>query len=283
MAFRTRLAAAFVFVLTITTALAVSAKATLQTPAAPLAVLAGPMVLVTVTTGQDGTRYRYEISKERAEALPQWNQRAAPEPPLSMSAATKAAESWLTSRIPEVKTFDVGSLFFAKVFPSAPTDPCRIPGCWYYRITFDPVVGGRRLNAGGDFTVVVLLDGSVVEPRIDGGPPAQTTARAATGPSASAGPSPVRIGGGIPPPQRIKNVNPVYPVDAQNDRVQGVVIIEATIGVDGKVIAAQVLRSIPRLDAAALDAVRQWEYTPTMLNGAPVPVIMTVTVNFYLQ
>lgn len=283
MAFRTRLAAGFVFVLTMTAALAVSAKATVQTPAALPAVLAGPMVLVTVTTGQDGTRYRYEISRERAEALPQWNQRTAPEPPLSISAATKAAESWLTSRIPEVKTFDVSSLFFAKVFSSVPTDPCRIAGCWYYRIAFDPVVGGRRLNAGGDFTVVVLLDGSVVEPRSDGGP-GQTTARATTAPSASAGSStPVRIGGGIQPPQRIKNVNPVYPADAQNDRVQGVVIIEATIGVDGKVIAAQVLRSIPRLDAAALDAVRQWEYTPTILNGAPVPVIMTVTVNFYLQ
>ena len=46
---------------------------------------------------------------------------------------------------------------------------------------------------------------------------------------------------------------------------------------------AKVLRSIPLLDAAALDAVRQWVFTPTTLNGQPVPVIMTVTVNFTLQ
>jgi periplasmic protein TonB len=46
---------------------------------------------------------------------------------------------------------------------------------------------------------------------------------------------------------------------------------------------ARVLRSIPLLDQAALDAVKQWEYTPTLLNGVPVPVIMTVTVNFTLQ
>jgi protein TonB len=46
---------------------------------------------------------------------------------------------------------------------------------------------------------------------------------------------------------------------------------------------AKVLRSIPLLDAAALDAVRQWVFTPTTLNGTPVPVIMTVTVNFTLQ
>ena len=64
---------------------------------------------------------------------------------------------------------------------------------------------------------------------------------------------------------------------------QGVVIIEATIGPTGKVQDARVLRSIPLLDAAALDAVRQWEFTPTLLNGVPVPVIMTVTVQFTLS
>ena len=46
---------------------------------------------------------------------------------------------------------------------------------------------------------------------------------------------------------------------------------------------ARVLRSVPLLDQAALDAVRQWQYTPTMLNGVPVPVIMTVTVTFTLS
>ena len=94
---------------------------------------------------------------------------------------------------------------------------------------------------------------------------------------------PVRVGGNIKPPTKIKNVAPVYPPIAQSARVQGVVIIEATIGPDGRVKDARVLRSIPLLDQAALDAVRQWEFTPTLLNGVPVPVIMTVTVNFTLQ
>ena len=62
-----------------------------------------------------------------------------------------------------------------------------------------------------------------------------------------------------------------------------VVIVEATISPQGKVTNARVLRGVPLLNDAALDAVRQWEYTPTMLNGVPVPVIMTVTVNFTLQ
>lgn len=70
---------------------------------------------------------------------------------------------------------------------------------------------------------------------------------------------------------------------AQAARIQGLVIIEATIGADGRVINARLLRSLPMLDHAALDAVRQWEFTPTLLNGVPVPVIMTVTVNFTLK
>ena len=82
---------------------------------------------------------------------------------------------------------------------------------------------------------------------------------------------------------KTKHVKPVYPPIAQSARVQGVVIIEATIGPNGKVQDARVLRSIPLLDQAALDAVRQWEFTPTLLNGVPVPVIMTVTVQFTLS
>jgi len=95
--------------------------------------------------------------------------------------------------------------------------------------------------------------------------------------------APVRVGGNIKPPTKTRDVKPVYPAIAQSARVQGVVIIEATIGPDGKVNDARVLRSIPLLDQAALDAVKQWVFTPTLLNGVPVPVIMTVTVNFTLQ
>ena len=70
---------------------------------------------------------------------------------------------------------------------------------------------------------------------------------------------------------------------AKQARVQGVVILECTISPQGKVTDVKVLRGIPLLDQAATDAVRQWVYTPTLLNGVPVPVIMTVTVNFKLS
>ena len=95
--------------------------------------------------------------------------------------------------------------------------------------------------------------------------------------------APVRVGGNIMAPTKIKDVRPVYPPDAQAAGISGVVILEATIDPAGHVSKAKVLRSIPALDQAALDAVTQWEFTPTLLNGAAVPVIMTVTVNFTAQ
>jgi TonB family protein len=91
---------------------------------------------------------------------------------------------------------------------------------------------------------------------------------------------PVRVGGNVKAPERIHYVQPAYPAVAMEARVSGVVIAEATVGPDGSVTEAHVIRSIALLDEAALDAIKGWKYTPTMLNGVPVPVIMTVTVNF---
>jgi TonB family protein len=95
--------------------------------------------------------------------------------------------------------------------------------------------------------------------------------------------APVRVGGNIPPPTKVRDVKPVYPEEARQARVQGVVIVEATIDEAGKVSNVRILRSIPLFDQAALDAVKQWEFTPTLVNGVPVPVIMTATVNFTLE
>ena len=100
---------------------------------------------------------------------------------------------------------------------------------------------------------------------------------------ASVAPPQVRVGGDIKEPKKIKDVKPVYPEAAKAAGVQGIVIIEIMIGTDGAVNEAKVLRSVPELDRAAVDAVMQWKYTPTLLNGEPVKVIMTVTVTFSLQ
>lgn len=95
--------------------------------------------------------------------------------------------------------------------------------------------------------------------------------------------TPVRVGGNVPQPIKTRDVKPAYPAEAQNARVQGVVILEALIDPSGAVANAKVLRSIPLLDQPALGAVSQWKFTPTLVNGQPVAVLMTVTVNFTLQ
>ena len=94
---------------------------------------------------------------------------------------------------------------------------------------------------------------------------------------------PVRVGTGIRPPQKIHHVAPTYPDIARSARVSGVVILEALIAEDGSVRDIKVLRSVPLLDASASEAVRQWRFTPTLLNGVPVQVIMTVTITFNLN
>ena len=90
----------------------------------------------------------------------------------------------------------------------------------------------------------------------------------------------IRVGGQVRPPIRIKEVAPVYPAVAQSARVTGDVVIEATVDEEGNVADARVVKSVPLLDQAALDAVKQWQYRPSLLNGVPTPVVMTVTVKF---
>jgi protein TonB len=108
------------------------------------------------------------------------------------------------------------------------------------------------------------------------------------------GPAPVPVGapsddaqgveGTIQPPKKVGHVAPWYPGQAREERVQGRVVLEATIATSGCVQEVRVLRGRdPRLDLVALLTVAQWTYTPTLLNGKPVPVTMTVTVNFRLS
>ncbi|MEO5895370.1 MAG: TonB family protein [Vicinamibacterales bacterium] len=87
----------------------------------------------------------------------------------------------------------------------------------------------------------------------------------------------------VPPPKILKHVEPVYPEAAQRARIQGVVVVEATIGANGRVLEVRVMQSIPLLDQAALAAVRQWQYAPTIIGGVAKPVIMTAKVNFALK
>ena len=93
---------------------------------------------------------------------------------------------------------------------------------------------------------------------------------------------PARVGINVKEPAKIRHVDPVYPDIAQRANVQGVVILECVISAAGRVEDVKILRGIPLLNDAAIAAVKQWKYMPTLLEGVPVSVVMPVTVQFRL-
>ena len=94
---------------------------------------------------------------------------------------------------------------------------------------------------------------------------------------------PRRVGGIVRPPERKVFKAPEYPPVAKSARIEGTVVLEATLDERGVVQNVTVLRSVPLLDQAAIDAVRQWRYSPTRLNGVAISIIMTVTVTFSIR
>jgi TonB family protein len=96
-------------------------------------------------------------------------------------------------------------------------------------------------------------------------------------------PNALRVDGVVKAPRKTYHVNPVYPAPAQEAGVEGIVVLETLIDEAGAVAQARVLRGVPLLDQAALDAVKEWKFQPTLMNGVPVPVIMTLTVSFVLE
>lgn len=93
-----------------------------------------------------------------------------------------------------------------------------------------------------------------------------------------------RVGGDVKAPVVIRRVNPQYPEEARRNHITGIVILEVLIGKDGRVKDAAVLKPLPLgLDQAAVDAVRKWQFQPGTLNGEPVDVIFSLTINFTLD
>jgi periplasmic protein TonB len=92
--------------------------------------------------------------------------------------------------------------------------------------------------------------------------------------------TPVRPGGDLKPPTKLRHVAPAYPELARRAGIEGVVVLECVIDPSGHVADVKVLRGHPLLEAAAVDAVGQWLYASTRLNGLPVAVLLTVTVRF---
>lgn len=158
------------------------------------------------------------------------------------------------------------------------------PGKYSLRVMragFAPLAQDVELTRTGDWSRVVTLQVGEVQEQVR-----VETERPATRPAAApAGPIALKVGGHIQPPKKIKHTNPIYPQSMKDAGIEGTVPIEAVIAGDGSVQTVRVLTSEvhPDLAIAAVDAVRQWKFEPTLLNGKPVAIKMKVTIDFRLK
>jgi protein TonB len=176
-----------------------------------------------------------------------------------------------------------------RVFPSSLIMPSSVP--LVTRIIVDPpeafsggagvpggVQGGERDGVPGGILPGILDAGARVAPMAH-------LPEVVERPIAAAAPAPAR------PPRitvlrmatPVHKVEPLYPALARQARVSGTVELLGVLGIDGRIHELKVLRGHPLLVNAALDAVRQWVFEPTMLNGAAVEVAAPITVNFVLN
>jgi TonB family protein len=130
-----------------------------------------------------------------------------------------------------------------------------------------------------DWTQIVTMQVGTLQETIT------VTERRPAGVQSPSAPAAARIGGNIKTPKKLVDVKPVYPAAMRDAGLEGTVPIEARIGTDGSVVSAQVAsaRVHPEFAAAAVEAVRQWQFSPTLLNGAAIEVLMTVKVQFRLE
>lgn len=148
-------------------------------------------------------------------------------------------------------------------------EPPRLPA------GFVPVSGD---GVRGSSLIDLISNHGTIEP-----PPAPPVAPTPPPPPVVMKPELLRRGGDVQAANLIYQVKPVYPPLARQARVQGAVVVEAIINKDGAIESLRVISGNPLLNQAAVDAVKQWRYRPTLLNGDPVPVLTTVTVTFTLQ
>lgn len=146
--------------------------------------------------------------------------------------------------------------------PAAPSQPSPVAGATTPTDTPDPATGA------------VTSPAAPVPPAFVPGiaSPAQDKPR-----------GPVRISGGVMAGNVVNKVDPVYPPDAKTAGLEGAVVFDALISKTGTVENLKVVSGPQVLASSAMDAVRQWTYRPYLLNGQPVEVRTTITVNFHLN
>jgi TonB family protein len=221
-----------------------------------------------------------------AVTLPSAALRAVQAPPTSLSGAvydvTGAVIPGVQLTLEDVTQMKVqavtnasGRFAFANVQPGRYVLSAAIPGIRELRQEFD-------LRAARDWDRAITLQVGVLRETIT---VSSTRTAPPTAPAPAGKPQPVRVGGNIRVPRKLVDVHPIYPASMRDAGREGSVPLEAIIGQDGNVLSVRVVSAEvhPDFAIAAVDAVRQWKFSPTLLNGAPVEVVMSVKIDFKLD
>jgi TonB family protein len=166
----------------------------------------------------------------------------------------------------------------AKVQPSAPVNqkaPNRVSDI-SGALNAHPVSAQR--SASGDADSAPSVDAGEAAP---GGDLQGLATSANVPPPPPVAEAPVHIGGDVKPPKLLSSALPVYPQIARSSGIEGSVVVDASIDPNGNVIATKVISGPPILRQAAVDALRRWKYAPGTLNGTPIALHLTVTINFH--
>jgi protein TonB len=201
----------------------------------------------------------------------------APSPPPGRQPAPEPAQPPNVVKTPSRQFTDAG-LLAPRVIPKKAMDivDLEIPPAPFS-------VGGNVGIPGGtgspDSPLSPVIS-SMLHSRREVAPPPAAAVKKTDEPQA---PKRVEVGGKVRPPEPVYNPKPLYPDLAKMARVSGVVRLEAIIGRDGSIQNIRLIRGHPFLAPAAIAAVKRWRYTPTLLNGSPVEVVMLIDVNFTLN
>jgi TonB family protein len=224
---------------------------------------------------QDGKQQIWEIDQARLAALPAWTPNAG-SIPLIASRAVTAAQTWLSRHHPDVKGWTEIETATGR-FGADGGDATAAPNGWFYAVRLEPannepIRASAALAEAGRAWVVVLFDGSVVEPKLGDAPGTNVFA---------AGP-----GTGVIPPRVIVSPPPRYTRDAVRARIQGRVTLQCVVNTNGICEDITVIRSLDSvhgLDEEAVNAAFQWRFAPGTRNGQPVKVRIVIEVDFNLR
>lgn len=279
-----------------------SGAAAAQAPPVPGAVEAP--VRITEITRADGTHQIWEVARDRLSKVPRWDFTTA-QAPLSLVAAVSIAEKWAAQQNPDATRWQVVSAVLTPIVtPMAGRASGVTLSSWYYRVQLATAIDSPSVLIPGPVgdarrvSVVVLLDGSVVEPRNATAPGATqaTSARPQLAPQAvpqglrlAPGTSDVYLawpGTGVVAPQPKNRPVPKYTAEAIRRGIQGNVRLQCVVDTDGRcrdIAITQSLDSVYGLDEQAINTAREYRFTPGTLNGKPVRVRIDLEFSFNVK